>query len=149
LIDETEEMGTLDRIRRHIEAGDDMVGEDKIEPVVQPLLQIWNRLAVLIQQPGSPAQDAHRLLGDLPPEPLEEITLSSIFGGRAQPTAQLPRTTEPLHPSIDKELLEELVAFDMAFGADQQVARESVVHALNLYARGQEIRPHPRAAQAL
>ena len=140
LIAQDAEFDDLGRIRAHIVAGDDLVDEAEVEPKGEALLEIWDRLAILLEQPGSPRSDAQQLLGDLRRSAPRETSLVSIFAGRARPTAQLPRTTEPLHASIDRSLCEELVAFDVATGAEPQVARESVVHALNLFARGQEMR---------
>ncbi|WP_249193840.1 hypothetical protein [Gluconobacter wancherniae] len=86
-------------------------------------------------------QDAQELLTLLFPDetPADDKPFAKLFETLVPPSAQLPRTTEPLHPHLDKALLAELVAFETTLGQDERAAVETVTHALNLYARGQEL----------
>ncbi|GBR56665.1 hypothetical protein GCM10007872_08540 [Gluconobacter sphaericus NBRC 12467] len=130
-----------DDVARRLQEGRDRIEKGDLRPLTGVLGELYQRLGVVLNTEGTPLQDAQELLNLLFPNETsaEEKPFAKLFETLVPPSAQLPRTTEPLHADLDKALLAELVTFETALGLDERAAVEAVTHALNLYARGKEL----------
>ena len=130
-----------DGVAQQLQEGRDRIEKADLRPLTGVLGDLYQRLGVVLNTEGTPLQDAQELLTLLFPDepPADDKPFAKLFETLVPPSAQLPRTTEPLHPHLDKALLAELVAFETMLGQDERAAVETVTHALNLYARGKEL----------
>ena len=130
-----------DDVARRLQEGRDRIEKGDLRPLTGVLGDLYQRLGVVLNTEGTPLQDAQELLNLLFPDETsaEDKPFAKLFETLVPPSAQLPRTTESLHPDLDRALLTELVTFETALGLDERAAVEAVTHALNLYARGKEL----------
>lgn len=130
-----------DDVAQRLQEGRDRIEKGDLRPLTGVLGDLYQRLGVVLNTEGTPLQDAQELLNLLFPDETsaEDKPFAKLFETLVPPSAQLPRTTESLHPDLDRALLTELVTFETALGLDERAAVEAVTHALNLYARGKEL----------
>lgn len=110
--------------------GTDLVNPEKLPALSGPMGEIYNRMAVVLQNSDS-KQDMDLLFK----EPLpagEYVPFRTLFRDIAEPfTGAAVQAGGLINPKIDRSLFETMVSFEIRAGATEADARKSVASALN------------------
>ncbi|MFT8932313.1 MAG: type IV secretion system DNA-binding domain-containing protein [Acetobacter syzygii] len=115
----------------HLCQGDDLVDETNLPPLNGGLGEIYNRIARIAGEHGTPESDKIALFGQpLPIRPYAPF--ECLFHNRPSPLPVGGRAgVVMIKPDVDKALYETLVNFEMRTGASEAAARNMVSQALN------------------
>ncbi|MCI1301306.1 TraM recognition domain-containing protein, partial [Acetobacter sp.] len=110
--------------------GTDIVNPENLPALPGPMGEIYNRMAVVLQNPDN-THDRELLFGD-PLPPSDYVPFRALFRDMAEPfTGPAAGSGGLINPKIDRELFETMVRFEMRAGATEADARKSVASALN------------------
>lgn len=110
--------------------GTDLVNPEKLPALPGPMGEIYNRMAVVLQNPDN-THDRELLFGD-PLPPSDYVPFRALFRDMAEPfTGPAAGSGGLINPKVDRTLFETMVSFEMRAGATEADARKSVASVLN------------------